>query len=294
MTANELEKLAAFLRQTDENGVSNAEKAGGSADDPAHCPGVVTDDSGRLIGFGIHILNESVYPLEKFELFLRDKGLTGCLDLADCRDLVFLDVYRNRLTAANVHGQTAMRILGLQDNALTALDVSTLSACQGIDVGKNRLSTLDVSKNGELVELYIHYNDFTTVDLSHNPKLKYFWCNGNRIARLDATANPLLRHLDCLDNPLVSVRACAPQRAERLPLSLTADEGGYVGLKFCPVYTPQWKETGERQQRYVATPRAGYAFSGWFDAGGALLFPGPTWIDEYGASRELTARFTKA
>lgn len=291
----ELEKkrIAAFLSQTDENGVTNAEKAGGSAAAPDGCPGVIQDADGRFIGFGIHILNESVYPIEQFELFLRDKGMTGTLDLSDCRDLVFLDVYRNRITAANVENQTSMRILGLQDNRISALDVRTLRACQGIDVGKNRLTELDVSKNTELVEFYIHFNAFTAVDLSHNPKLKYFWCNGNRITHLDMTKNPLLRHLDCTDNPLTEVRACAPQKDAFEPLTLTAGVGGYVGLKFCPVYTPQWKETGEWQQRYVAEPLDGFRFDGWYDASGARVSDEQTWVDEYGASRVLTARFLR-
>ena len=293
MRESELERIKAFLAIKDENGVSNAEKAGGSADDPARCPGVVTDAEGRFIGFGIHILNESVYPLEKFELYLRDKGLIGHLDLSDCRDLVFLDVYRNFITSADVRNQTAMRILGLQDNRISSLDVRTLSACQGVDVGKNRLHELDVSENAELVELYIHFNEFTEIDLSHNKKLKYFWCNGNQITRLDATKNPLLRHLDCTDNPLIEVRALAPQREEELPLTLTAAEGGYVGLKFCPVYTPQWKETGEWQQRYTAYPKDGWAFSGWFDAAGVCVNTESLWIDDYGTSRVLTARFTR-
>ena len=293
MRPDELKKLRAFLSIADENGVTNAQKAGGSAEDAERCPGVIVDESGKFIGFGIHILNESVYPLEKFELYLRDKGLTGHLDLADCRDLVFLDVYRNAITSADVSNQTAMRILGLQDNRISELDVTTLSACQGIDVGKNRLKELNVSKNPELVELYIHFNDFTGVDITNNPKLKYFWCNGNRIANRDATKIPLLRHLDCTDNPLLLVKACAPQRDGALPLTLAAGEGGYVGLKFCPVYTPQWKETGEWQQRYCAYPKDGYAFEGWYDGQGGRQSKEELWIDEYGASRELTARFVK-
>ena len=293
MLKNEIEKLAHFFSQTDDNGVSNAEKAGGDLAAPEKTPGVVCDSEGHFIGFGIHILNESVYPIEKFELFLRDKGLVGDLDLSGCGDLVFLDVYRNKITCAEVEGQRSMRILGLQDNLISELDVHTLAVCQGIDVGKNRLKSLDVSQNGELVEFYIHFNEFTEVDLSHNPKLKYFWCNSNKISRLDTTANPLLRHLDCTDNPLVEVRACAPQREGFAPLTLTADDGGYVGLKFCPVYTPQWKETGEWQQKYVAYPKEGYAFGGWYDEYGARVSAEREWIDEYGASRELIARFDK-
>ena len=39
-----------------------------------------------------------------------------------------------------------------------------------------------------------------------------------------------------------------PQREEKLPLELFAEEGGCVGINFNPVYNAQWKETGEWQQ----------------------------------------------
>ena len=292
MESHEIEQLRTFFALSDAEGVTNAEKIGVS--DPGVCPGVVRDADGRCIGFGIHILNESVYPIEKFELYLRDKGLVGRLDLSNWRDLVFVDVYRNQIDAADVAGDTSLRILGLQDNRISELDVTTLSACQGIDVGKNRLRTLDVSQNGELVELYIHGNAFSNIDLSHNPKLKYFWCNGNQIARLDTTKNPLLRHLDCRDNPLTSVVACAPNSDGVGRIELFAEEGGYVGVKFCPVYTPQWKETGEWQQTYFAYPKAGYAFDCWHDEREDCICVLPEWVVEYGQCAKIFARFIKS
>ena len=234
-----------------------------------------------------------MYPIERFELYLRDQGLSGRLDLSNCRDLVFLDVYRNRITSVNVERQTSMRILGLQDNAISSLDVSTLSACQGIDVGKNRLTALDVSQNGELVELYLHENALTSVELSHNPKLKYFWCNGNRISSLDTTKNPLLRHLDCRDNPLTDLVACAPGTDGAGRIELHADEGGYIGVKLCPVYTPQWKETGEWRQTYFAYPKEGYEFDCWYDDREDCICELPEWAVEYGQCASLRARFIK-
>ena len=292
MRQNDVNRLRAFLSQKDCKGVLNVQKTGGNADDVGGCPGVICDRRGRLIGLGINILNKSVYPIEKFELYLREKRLCGHLDLSGCRDMVFLDVYRNFITSVDLRDMPAMRILGLQDNHISRLDVSELPACQGIDAGKNRLLALDVSKNPELVELYIHFNELTEIDLSHNPKLKYFWCNYNRISKLDVSNNPMLRHLDCTENPLKSVTACAPQRDGALPISLTAETGGYVGLKFCPVYTPQWKETGEWRQTYYAYPEIGYDFGGWYE-NGKMVSEEPTLNDEYGVSRVMTAHFTR-
>lgn len=252
--------------------------------------GVVLQD-GRLIGFGIHIYNKDIYPLQSFEIYLRNCGLCGPLDLSDQKDLLFVDIYHNKVDAIDVSGDMALRILGIQDNEISELDVRDLEACQGIDAGMNRISSLDVSRNSELVELYINDNRFTEINLRANPKLKYFYCHNNGITELDTTANPLLRHLNTTGNPMRSIRALAPQRDEQLPLRLTAEGEGCVGLKFNPVYNAQWKETGEWQQSYYAYPAEGHGFEGWYDETGAKVSEETEWLDEYGTSRVLTAKF---
>ena len=295
-----------FYDQTDERGVSNRDKLAQrqhiirmvdttakdksfEAAEGRH-DGVVIMD-GKLIGFGIHIFNEDIYPLQSFEIYLRNCDLVGRLDLSGCGDLLFVDVYHNRLSAVDVSGAGALRILGLQDNQIEALDVRDLCACQGIDAGMNRLSELDVSQNSELVELYVNDNRLTAIDLSSCPKLKYFYCHNNDIEVLDTRANPLLRHLNATGNPLKRILSLAPQRDEPLPLELTAGEGGRVGLKFNPVYNAQWKETGEWQQTCYAYPDKGRHFMGWYDSEENLLSMDEEWLDTYGASRILTARF---
>lgn len=304
------EQVKAFLNQTGPDGSTNLEKirrnqhvirrvsttdktksyedadtAAGSHD------GVVVRD-GKLIGFGIHIFNEDIYPLQSFEIYLRNCGLTGDLDLSGCRDLLFVDVYNNQIASVDVRGAASLQILGIQNNLISSLDVRDLVSCKGIDAGKNRLSSLDVSNCRELVELYINDNRFSEIDLSGCPKLKYFYCHNNRITQLDTAANPLLRHLNATGNPLKHIRSLAPQREERLPLELAADGPGKVGLQFNPVYNAQWKETGEWRQTYYAYPQEGCAFAGWYDPSGALLSREAVWPDAYGTSRILTARFS--
>ena len=309
MDRKESEKLAAFYAVTDENGVSNAEKAAtrchvirrvaetdrsksyedGTRPDSPWPVGMVVRD-GRLIGLGIHIFNEDIYPLQSFEIYLRGCDLVGCPDLSASRDLVFVDLYRNRLDGVTLGQLPALRIFGVQDNAITQLDVTGLTACQGIDAGKNRLRSLDVRQNAALVELYVNDNQLTEIDLSGNPCLKYFYCHNNAIMALDTTGNPLLRHLDATGNPLRSIRALAPQ-SDGAPLCLAAGEGGTVGLRFAPVYNAQWKETGEWRQSYYACPQPGYRFVGWTDETGTVLSTETVWNDAYGASRVLTAVF---
>jgi hypothetical protein len=305
-------QILSFYDEKDENGITNREKVAtrarvirriattsrnksfeeaetGEAD--GRFPlGVVVED-GRLIGLGIHIFNEDVYPLQSFEIYLRGCDLVGHLELSGCDDMVFLDLYNNRVSSVELGSMASLRILGLQNNEIESLDPRGLPACQGIDAGQNRLSRLDVSENHELVELYVNDNDLSEIDLSQNRKLKYFYCHNNRIRILDTTGNPLLRHLNATGNPLVSIRSLAPQREAPLPLTLTASAGGHVGLKFNPVYDAQWKETGEWQQSYYAYPTDRYAFGGWYDEEGSLISTEETWIDSYGTSRVLAARF---
>ena len=252
-------------------------------------PGIVMED-GRLIGFGIHIFNEDVYPLKSFEIYFRDLGLAGSPDLSGMEDLIFIDVYHNKLSGIELGGLKSLRILGIQDNEIESIDVSELPLCQGIDAGKNRLKEIDTSHNPELVELYINDNDIRRIDISHNPKLKYLYCHNNRISSIDATGNPLLRHLNATGNPVKEIRAFAPQREEQLPLEIYAGKGGFIGMQFNPIYNAQWKETGEWQQTYYAYPEDGYTFDCWTEDGKPVSTD-MMLEDKYGSSRVLAAHF---
>lgn len=314
MNEHDRAAVEAFFAQVDEEGVSNARKAAerhrvirrvpstpkdrsfeeAGPDAPPASEGLpigVVEVSGKLVGFGIHILNEDVYPLQSFEIYLRGCDLVGHLDLSGCADVVFVDVYRNRISSVDVAGMPALRILGLQGNRIAALDPTELPACQGIDAGMNLLEEIDTSRNPELVELYVNDNRLTSLDTSRNAKLKYLRCQNNALAELDTTANPLLRHLYATGNPCTSIRALAPGRDDAAPLELTAGRGGHVGLSFNPIYNAQWKETGEWEQSYHACPLEGFAFDGWYDETGSAVSSSPDWNDEYGASRMLEARF---
>ena len=308
-----LERLLDFFYIEDENGVSNIDRvnryqkilrrvettdknksveAVGNSETNGDIPNGIIMEGGKIIGLGIHIYNEDVYPLKSFEINLRSCELIGGLDISDCTDMVFLDLYHNKITSVKSNNLPSMRIFGVQDNMLESLDVSEMPLCQGIDAGMNRLKEIDVSRNSELVELYINDNDFTGIDISHNNKLKYFYCHNNRISELDTRANPLLRHLNATGNPMKSIRSLAPQKDGNLPLELYAGDGGCVGLKFNPVYNAQWKETGEWQQSYYAYPDEGCRFVGWFE-NGTKVSEEEMWTDEYGASRILKALFEK-
>lgn len=306
-----LKQLLDFFDIEDENGVSNLEKVHKNQkilrrvdttdknksveaveNDAAvgDIPNGIIIENGKIIGLGIHIYNEDVYPLKSFEINLRNCELIGALDISGCTDMVFLDLYHNKITSLTAKNMPSMRIFGVQDNLLAHIDVTEMPSCQGIDAGMNRLKEIDVSQNLELVELYINDNDFSEIDLSHNTKLRYFYCHNNHITVLDTRANRLLRHLNATGNPMKMIRSLAPQQEATLPLELFAEEGGSVGLKFNPVYNAQWKETGEWEQSYYAYPDEGYLFDGWYE-NGTKVSDEETWIDAYGTSRILRARF---
>ena len=315
MRQHDRDAVEAFFAQVDEEGVSNAWKAeklhrtirrvqstpkDKSFEDAAEPEGAAQEDGlpvgvvevdGKFVGLGIHILNEDVYPLQSFEIYLRDCDLVGELDLSGCSDVVFIDLYRNRISVVEVADMPALRILGLQGNCIEELDPTELPACQGIDAGMNRLSSIDVSCNPELVELYVNDNELVELDTTRNAKLKYLRCQNNHLRELDVTANSQLRHLYATGNPLKRIVALAPGRDDGAPLALSAAEGGCVGLSFNPIYNAQWKETGEWEQSYHAYPDEGFSFAGWFDGADALVSEEQDWSDEYGASRELEARF---
>jgi len=311
----QIQQIIGFFETTDENNVENLEKAlvkqhviqriETTSKDKSYetTPierakrliakrGVISKDF-KLIGFGMEVFNEDIYPIQYFEIYLRNCDLVGHLNLSGCEDMLTIEVYHNRISSIDVHNMPELRILGIQDNDISELDPSELPKVQGIDAGFNKISTIDVSKNSELVEFYINNNNFSEIDLSCNKKLKYFYCHNNNISKIDTTSNPLVRHMDCTGNPLTEIKCLAPQRDEKLPLNLSAGDGGYVGLKFNPIYNAQWKETGEWEQCYFAYPKQGYTFDAWVSNDGEILSREAKWVDKYGSSREIKAKFSK-
>ena len=250
MKQHERDAVGRFFAQADDTGMTNAEKARTRqriiqrvastpkdksfevAEDPISPPppgmpiGVVEVD-GKLIGLGIHIFNEDVYPLQSFEITLRDCDLVGDLDLSGCADLVFVDLYRNRIGSVDVAGTPALRILGLQSNQIEHLDARGMPACQGIDIGNNRLTDIDVSGNPELVELYVNDNALSALDTTCNPKLKYLRCQNNNLHELDVTAGICTR-------PATRLRASRRPRPEAAATCRCALPPKPAGTSACP------------------------------------------------------------
>ena len=299
----EVNQLKAFFDEKDENGVSNAEKIGGfDVNNPKEAQGIIYDENDKLIGVGIHIYNEDVYPIQSSKAYYRKIGLTGYLDTSNFEDVVFMELYYNDLRKVKLSNMPALRILGYRGcKNLTAIDVSECPALQGLDAGICGCDSIDVSHNPELVEFYCDENhNITSVDISKNPKLKYFYCHKNNITEFDGMNNPLLRHVDTTENPMTHLKCYAPRpdkEDERKPdeiIELTAGEGGYVGVLFKPIYNEKWKETGEWTQKFVATAKDGYAFEAWVNPETKeVLSTDATMNVEIGTAAVMTATFKK-
>ena len=127
---NTLSRLLDFFNIEDENGVSNLEKvhkyqkilrrvettdknksveAAPNSTETGDIPNGIIMENGKIIGLGIHIYNEDVYPLKSFEINLRNCDLVGELDISDCTDMVFLDLYHNLITSVKSKNMPSMR-----------------------------------------------------------------------------------------------------------------------------------------------------------------------------------------
>ncbi len=298
--------MSAFYAQKDEKGITNRKKIETNQQvirriETDNNPndfekvlyksdGVVIRE-GRFIGFGINISNSNVYPPLNFEIYLRNCDLVGELDLSDKPDMLFIDVFHNRISKINLKNSSAIKVLGLQDNILSELDISDLAQCQGVDAGYNRISEIDVSKNSELIELYVNNNKLKNIDLSGCPKLNHFYCHENEITKLDTRFNPELENLNATENPMKEIYSTAPKSNGALPLQLFAENGGYVGLRFTSGYNYRQKNSVELDQRYFAMPEEGFSFDGWYAPNGEVISKKAIFEDTYGTSRILTARF---
>ena len=181
--AHDYDKCAAFLEQTDENGVKNGEKMIDSYDvnDPDTW-GVSnfqwTERNGEM-----RIWNISLW---------RYNNLFGMMDVSNCSALFQLDLMDNSISGLDISGCTELRYLDCSGNELTELDVSDSAGLMMLYCDKNRIAELDVSMLTELIELDCFDNELSEIDVSNSPNLEAFYCTGNRFTELDLSNNPKL------------------------------------------------------------------------------------------------------
>ncbi|MCL2020375.1 MAG: dockerin type I domain-containing protein [Oscillospiraceae bacterium] len=232
-SCNDYQKLVAFANQG-----NNLAALGWDLGNPGNWYGVIWSYNGYL---GLY---------EARDINIRDRGLTGVLDVSDFAGLETLNVSMNQLTSINasnveylysliavgnqletldVSNNPDLKLLQISGNQLETLDVSNNLNLEHLDVGVNQLETLDVSNNVKLQELLLSGNRLTTLDVSNNPDLFLLNVGDNRLTTLDLSSNPLLEflyanenlltELDLSDNPLLEILYASNNRLTELDLS---------------------------------------------------------------------------
>ena len=198
--AHDYDKCAAFLEQTDENGVKNGEKMIESYDvnDPETWG--VSNFQWAARNGEMRIWNISLW---------RYNNLTGVLDVSNCTALFQLDLMDNELSGVNVSGCRELLYLDCAGNDLTELDVSDCVDMIYLYCDNNRIAELDVTALSDLEELDCFNNRLTELDVSNCPNLEALYCTGNLFTELDLSQNPKLG----LDN-------------------ITAEGSGHIGYRF--------------------------------------------------------------
>lgn len=143
-----------------------------------------------------------------FRINLKNKGLSGTLDVSGMTGLIALDCGGNNLTGLNISGLTSIKELRCAGNQISSLDVSGLTNLNTLQCQNNLLTTLDLSglskledfrcfRNSELTELK-GLSDCTSLDLLS--------CGECALqGTLNVTDLTNLRELNCSNNKLTEI-----------------------------------------------------------------------------------------
>lgn len=148
----------------------------------------------------------NVYPARVRELILREKGLSGKLDVSKLSELEYLACETNQLTEINVKGLKKLSGLTCYANRLTELDLSGVTQLSQLECFANQIGKLDVSKQKNLTRLACSDNLLSELDVSALSKLEGLWCDENKLTRLDLTSNQKLHSLNCERNQLSELK----------------------------------------------------------------------------------------
>ena len=124
------------------------------------------------------------------ELNCEDNQLTA-IDVKGCPALKVLICPLNKLTELNVQGLTSLREVDARKNEITKLNVKGCTALWSLDVDTNKLTELDVKGCTSLETLYCGHNNFTNFDLkSYN--VQTLSCGGNGFTQLEIKGTALV------------------------------------------------------------------------------------------------------
>ena len=213
--ANDYDKCASFLEQTDESGVKNGEKLSENYDpnDPEtwgtyeltiwYFDGSYEIvDAPRFEWFDVDGELRISYICLDDQEYDEDFGVVGTLDLSGCSELIEVTCIDNFIEALDLSGCTGLFSVLCTSNLLTELDVSCCPQLTGLSCGDNLLTELDVSNNPDLYTLMCEINGIAELDVSNNPWLSTLVVYSNALTELDVSCLPELMYLDCDFNEL--------------------------------------------------------------------------------------------
>lgn len=233
---NDYCKLAAFLEQTDYDGIKNGEKLSSTYDpnDPETWGTYwAVDDYGYTVEFPRFVWQNVQGELRLARILLNDCYVSGSLDLSDCTALEWFHCIGNGFTTLNVSGCTALVDFECAFSGMSELDVSGCTALEYLNCSGAYLEALDISDCTALRLLDCSANRLTELDVSSNPSIGTLRCQYNYIGELDFSNNPYL--------PIDGVFASGC---------------GAVGYQF----DPSWEVN-----TVYASPLYGAEFEGWYN-----------------------------
>ncbi len=210
---DEVERIRAFLEQTDETGVSNGFKLNPNydPDDVSTWLGIVWKDN----------------RAERIEW--PGLGLCGTLDLSGFSELLYLSLDGNLLDTLNLNGCAKLRELTCGSNRLASVDLLGCTELEDLNVSYNALNILNLDTNPELRALNCANNAISVLSLLDKSMLTALDFTNNMLTRADLSQNSHLALLRSGGNPLVSIITDSEALGVN-PVSAAAPDGGTVEL----------------------------------------------------------------
>ena len=142
-------------------------------------------------------------PMCSIEGFI---GEGGHYDISNMADLIFLDLYDNRLTSVDISNNTKLEEIRINmGNSISTIDFSNNLLLETIEANYSGLEgELDVSNLTQLKKLDVSSNNINSINFLNNRKLEYLSISGNQIeGEIDVSnCTNLLEFYDYVNNAI--------------------------------------------------------------------------------------------
>lgn len=188
VSANDADKLRAFLETADDEGVRNGEKLDPDYDpeDPASWTHVELYDDGqrlRAAEYGVKwIYSDGLAHIESMDIW--DMGMVGALDLSSFEKLSYVDCSGNSLTGLELHDCNALASLDCSGNPLKSFGISNCPALSLLNCTDTALERIDLSGLEHAPASVITCEGGGSVGYYQNGRERYVFAVPNRGAAL--------------------------------------------------------------------------------------------------------------